>query len=196
MAVQGQTISALVQGPGTLYSGVFGTAVEPADSAVNLPPPTSGAGAYANNGFTSGGIQIVVDQTYAELDADQIVDSPGRRITKREVTVGTQLAQPTLENLSLAMNGGTVGTSSSAFKTFDPLAAISATQPQYTALILDGWTPEGNALNRRFIGRRALSTDKITVDYKKDGQTFFSVLWNLHYVSSSLTLFHIVDQLV
>jgi hypothetical protein len=191
-AITGQVISALVQGPGTLYSAVFG-AVEPADAAVNSAPLASAG--WTNSGFTSGGIQIVIDQTYSELDADQIVDSPGRRITKREVTVGTQLAQPTLENLALVMNGGTVGTAATAFKTFDPLTAISATQPTYYSIILDGWTPEGNGFNRRFIGRRSLSTDKITVDYKKDGQTFFSVLWNLHYVDSSHALFHMVDQL-
>lgn len=193
MAITGQTISALVQGPGTLYNAPFGT-TEPADSAVNTAPPATGAAAWTNVGFTSGGIQLVIDQTYAELDADQIVDSPGRRITKREITVGTQLAQPTLENLALVMNGGTVTTATGGFKTFDPATAISATQPTYTALILDGWTPEGNGFNRRFIGRRALSTDKITVDYKKDTQTFFSVLWNLHYVTSTSPLFHMVDQ--
>jgi len=193
MPIVGQVISALVQGPGTLYSGVFGVVVEPADGAVNAAPVASAN--YTNSGLTSGGIQIVITQTYAELDADQIVDSPGRRITKREVTIGTQLAQPTLENLSLSLNGGTVATAS-AYKTFDPLTAISATQPIYTALILDGWTPELNAGNRRFIGRRCLSTDKITADYQKDKQTFFSVIFNLHYVDSTHALFHITDQLV
>jgi hypothetical protein len=193
MPITGQVISALVQGPGTLYYGIFGTAVDPADSGVNAAPVASAN--YTNAGFTSGGVQIVIDQTYTELDADQIVDSPGRRITKREVTVGTQLAQPTLENLALAMNGGTVATAS-AWKTFDPLTAISATQPTYYAIILDGWTPEGNGFNRRFIGRKVLSTDKITVDYKKDSQTFFTVLWNLHYVDSTHALFHMVDQTV
>jgi hypothetical protein len=193
MPIVGQVISALVQGPGTLYSGVYGSVTEPTDAAVNLAPAASAG--WGNDGFTSGGIQIIITQTYAELDADQIVDSPGRRITKREVTVGTQLAQPTLENLSLAMNGGTVVTAS-AYKTFDPLTAVTATQPTYTALILDGWTPELNAGNRRFIGRRSLSTDKITTDYQKDKQTFFSVIFNLHYVDSTHALFHITDQLV
>jgi hypothetical protein len=193
MAIVGQTITALVQGPGTLYNAAFNT-TEPADSAVNIAPSASASGgSWTNAGFTSGGIQLVIDQTYSELDADQIVDSPGRRITKREITVGTQLAQPTLENLALVMNGGTVATAS-AVKTFDPATAVSATQPLYNAIILDGWTPEGNGLNRRFIGRRVLSTDKITVDYKKDTQTFFSVLWNLHYVTSVIPLFHMVDQ--
>jgi hypothetical protein len=190
--ITGNVISALVQGPGQLYSGTYGVVVEPADALVNAAPAASAN--YTNNGFTSGGIQIVIDQTYSELDADQIVDSPGRRITKREVTVGTQMAQPTLENLALVMNGGTVATGAN-FKTFDPATAIAATQPQYSALLLDGWTPEGNALNRRFLGRRALSTDKITADYKKDSQTFWTVLWNLHYVDSSHALFHFVDQL-
>lgn len=193
MPITGQVISALVQGPGTLYSGTFGAVTEPADAAVNVAPPASGG--FLNNGLTSGGIQIVITQTYVELDADQLVDSPGRRITKREVTVGTQLAQPTLENLSLTMNGGTVVTAS-AYKTFDPLTAITATQPNYYAFILDGWTPELNAGNRRFIGRRALSTEKITVDYTKDKQTFFTIMWNLHYVDSTHALFHMVDQLV
>jgi hypothetical protein len=190
--ITGQVVSALVQGPGALYYTSY-PATEPADSAVNVAPPSAN---YTNAGFTSGGIQIVIDQTYAELGADQIVDSPGRRITKRETTIGTQMAQPTLENFQLAMNGGTVTlASSSAYKTFDPAGAITATQPNYNALCLDGWTPEGNGFNRRFLARKVLMTDKITIDYKKDTQTFLSVIWNLHYVDSTHSIFHIVDQL-
>jgi hypothetical protein len=192
MAITGQVISALVQGPGTLYYGVYGTSTEPADSAVNAPPAASAG--WTNIGFTSGGIQVVIDQQYAELDADQIVDSPGRRITKREVTVATSLAQPTLENMQQVMNGGTIATAA-AWKSFDPASAVTATQPTYVPLILDGWTPEGNGFNRRFIARRALQTDKITIDYQKTKQTFFTAIWNLHYVDSTHAMFHMVDQL-
>lgn len=183
----------LVMGPCSLYVGAYGVATEPADAAVNVAPVTSGGTGFAYVGDTSGGLTQEIDQTYTELDSDQIVDSAGRRLTKREVTVTTQLADVTLANLSLALNGGTIA-SGSGWQSYEPNYAASATQPGYSILVLDGWSPLGNGFNRRFIGRKALSTAKVTYAYKKDGQSFWTVAWNLHYVDSTHAPFHLVDQ--
>lgn len=181
------TVTNLAQGPGTLYTGAFG-ATEPADAAVNATPAAS---AWTDRGGTNGGIKLVMTQTFSELAVDQIVDSPGRRLVKRDFNVQTSLAEVTLENLSLAMNGGTAA-SGSGFKTLTPDAASSATQPGYIAVILDGWSP--NQKRRRVIVRKVLNISNVEAAYQKDSQTLFPVDFAAHYISESIRPFYIQDE--
>jgi hypothetical protein len=181
------TATNLILGPGTMYSGAFG-AVEPADSAVNTTPATS---AWTDLGATDGGVTLTIDQKFTELTVDQIVDSLGRRLTQREIMVDTNLAEPTLTNLSLAMNGGTSATGS-GYASLDPLNVTSATQPTYVAVILDGYAPNG--FRRRVIIRKSLNTSSLKAAYAKDKETYIPVTFAGHYVSSSITPFHVVDQ--
>lgn len=187
------TVTNLIMGPGTLYSGLFGAA-EPADFNVNLAPATS---SWTDVGGTLNGITLSVDQTYTELMVDQLVDSIGRRLTKREFVLSTQMAEPTVANLSTALNGSnqTSGATSAAgtYQTLEPLYATSATQPTYIALILDGYAP--NSLRRRVIMRRMLSTAKVDTSMDKAKQTVFTVSFNAHYVSSVIAPIHLVDQI-
>src|SRR3546814_17073308 len=83
--------------------------------------------------------------------SDLVVDIPGRRLTKREFKLNTNLAEPTLENYQLASNGGTISTGS-GFKAYDPTQDNSGATPTYKALIFDGFGP--NSLKRRVIARR------------------------------------------
>jgi hypothetical protein len=181
------TTTNLIMGPATLYSGAFG-ATEPADAAVNATPAVS---AWTDTGGTNGGVKLTVDQKYTELTVDQIVDRVGSRLTNREFTVETDLAEATLTNLSLALNGGTAATGS-GFASFEPNYASSASQPTYVAVLLDGYAP--SSLRRRVIVRKALSTAKVESSYTKDKQTFIPVTFTGHYVSSSIAPIHVVDQ--
>lgn len=182
------TATNLIMGPATLYTGAFGAA-EPTDAQVNSTPAGS---AWTDVGGTNGGLTMTVNQTYTNLDVDQIVDVVGRRLTSRDVEVATSLAEATLQNLALALNGGTVATGSGATPTtYDPANAISATQPGYSALLFDGWGP--NQLRRRVIVRKVLSNASVGVGYTKDGQTLIPVTWGAHYVNSTTPLFHIAD---
>jgi hypothetical protein len=183
------TTSNLIQGPADGYVGLFG-ATEPADSAVGSVPSAS---AWTDIGGTLDGATITVTQEYAELLVDQLVDTPERRLTKREFGVSTRMAEPTLENLAYALNGGTV-TASAAYKTYDPDTSTSATQVTYKAPMIDGWAP-GSAKRRRFITRKALSVEAVESAFKKDEQTTWSVSWVSHYVSSAIKPFRIIDQL-
>lgn len=187
------TVTNLVMGPATFYQGAFG-ATEPADNVVNVAPPSS---SWTDLGGTMGGMTISIDQTYTELQVDQLVDSVGRRLTKREFAVSTQMAEATLVNLSNALNGSTSSSGSiqggGTFSTLDPLITTSATQPNYTALLIDGFSP--NSLRRRGIIRKALSTAKVDQVLAKDKQTAYTTTWNGHYVSSAITPIHYVDQL-
>lgn len=182
------TVTNLVQGPGAVYIGAFG-ATEPADTAVNTTPPSS---SWTDLGGTQDGIELAVNQEYKALEVDQVVDVPGRRLVSRDMTVKTNLAEPTLENLVYVLNDGT-SASGSGYKSFEPIYASSATQPTYRALIVDGYAPGGD-LTRRAILRKALSTDNAVTSYKKADQTFFTVTWSMHFVSASIAPFKFIDE--
>lgn len=180
------TTTNLVMGPADLYIGSFG-ATEPLDTAVNVTPAAS---AWTDLGGTQDGTKVTVDQTYTDLEVDQVVDVPGARLTKRVLTVETNLAEATLENLKYLLNDGTAA-SGAGYKSFDPNYASSATQPTYRALIIDGYGP--NQFRRRLIVRKVLSNDKVESTYKKDGQTLFTVKWAGFYVTQAISPFHYVD---
>lgn len=190
----GVTATNLIAGPGTLYAGLFG-ATEPADSTVATAPSAS---TWTDMGGTQDGVQISINLDYFELEVDQIVDIPGRRLTKRDLQVKTNLAEATLANLTVSLNGGTV-TASAAFSTYDPANDTAATQPTYRALLFDGWAPQtaaGVSNVRRVVVRKVLSIDNVETSYKKDDQTLFPVTFGAHYVSSAIKPFRVIDQLV
>ena len=182
------TVSNLILGPGTLYRGLFG-ATEPTESGINTTPAAS---AWTDLGGTTDGVTLTINQEYTELEVDQIVDIPGRRLTKRELTISTNLAEATLANLALTMNNLSSVTTGSSASTLTPAFDTSATQPTYFALIFDGFAPDGK--RRRVIARRVLSVDNTEFAYKKDEQSVFTVTFSAHYVSSVIAPFVILDQ--
>lgn len=187
----------LVQGPATLFIGAFG-ATEPLNANVNATPQAS---AYTDLGGTTDGATLSINQEYKELEVDQVVDVPGRRLTKRDMSVKTNMAEPTLQNLLYALNdvnGGSLGASGTGFSGYyEPAFTDSATQPTYRSLLVWGWAPgaSGATSKRRMvILRKVLSTDNVEFAYKKDDQTVFSATWSVHYVDSVTAPFKIVDQ--
>ncbi len=187
------TVANLVQGPATLYIGAF-NAAEPADNAVATAPSSA---AWTDLGGTVDGAEITIKQEYKELEVDQVVDIPGRRLVKRDMMVKTKLAEPTFENLVYALNDGTTATGT-GYKNFTPAFTDSATQPTYRALILHGWAAaaggSGQSKRRMVILRRVLSSDDVELSYMKDKQTLLTVTWSVHYVSNNTAPFKIVDE--
>lgn len=180
----------LVQGPATLYSGSYSlTGVgEPTDATVNATPAVS---SWTDIGGTMDGLKITVDQSFSELEVDQLVDVVGSRIQKRVFTLETSCAEPTLANLAMATNT-TAGASGAGYTgTWDPTTDTSATQPAYFAILADGWAP--NYKRRRVIGRKVLVTEKVEMAYLKDKQTVIPTTFKCHYVSAARTPIHVVD---
>lgn len=187
------TVTNLIQGPATLYYGAgytsaYTTAAEPADAAINSTPQSS---AFTDIGGTQDGLTMEVNREYSELEVDQIVDVPDRRLTKREFSLATNVAEATLENFAVIQNDS-APTTGANYKVFEPSNDTSATQPTYRAWVADGYAP--GAFRRRVIGRRMLSVDPTTFAYKKDGQTMFTVKLAGHFVSSSIKPYKLVDQ--
>lgn len=181
------TVSNLTMGPGDLFQGLF-AAVEPLDVSVNIAPAAS---AWTGLGGTDGGVKLTISQTYDELSVDQIVEVVGRRKTKRELTLDTVLAEPTMENLILSLNE-TPAVTGSNYKMMEPTNDNSASQPNYYAMIFDGYAPAG--FRRRVIGRRMLSVNNLAFEYGKKNQTGYTVQFAAHYVSTSVKPFKVVDQ--
>jgi hypothetical protein len=181
------TAANLVQGPATIYVGDFG-ATEPLDSEVSTTPSAT---YWTDAGGTLGGVKLKIDQKYSDLEVDQLVEVVESRLVSREIAAETKLAEVTLTNLRALMNGGTTG-SGSGYETLDLLEGSSATQPDYSALIIDGYAPSG--YRRRVILRKVLSVDSVEVEYQKKDQTVFSASFKAHYVSSLVKSMHIVDE--
>lgn len=180
------TTTNLIQGPATLYVGAFG-ATEPAASAVNTAPPSP---TWTDVGATDGGVKLSVTQSFSALTVDQIIDTPERRQTAREVQIITQMAEPTLENLVVALNGGTAATAAGV-TTYTPTDS-TAYVPVYSAFILDGQAPAN--FRRRVIVRKAINTQNADQEYKKDGQAYWTVTLASHYVSASVLPWVVYDQ--
>lgn len=186
----------LVQGPATVYWGAFGT-TEPADTnAALIAAP--GAGWTDVGGITDGtSVLFEVDLTYSPQGVDQLVDPVGGRLTKRSILVTAALAEATLANMQVAMNQLATINVLSGITTLDPLTTSSATQPTYTAILIDGWAPTlstGLAARRRVILRKALTSSKLSLEYEKAKMAGYNTQWTGYYVSSSIAPFHIQDQ--
>lgn len=182
----------LIQGTGFLYRGAFG-AVEPADGTLGTPPAT---GVFGDVGFTRDGVELMISQEFSELEVDQIADVPERRLVRRELVIRTNLAEPTLENLRVALNGGTLsaptapGTGTHGTRAFEPVSRTSG-RPTYNSFIFDGIAPNG--LPRRVIVRKGLQISDVTMAYRKDDQTVYSVQFAAHYVSPEIAPYRVID---
>lgn len=173
------TSTNLIQGPATLYTAAFG-ATEPATVA------TAPAVAYTDVGGTKDGVELGVSDEYAVLDVDQIIYEIARRRTKRVVTIKTNLAEATLNNLALSIANTAPVTN--VLTADDGLTAFA---PTYGSILLDGIAAGG--FRRRIIVRKTLPTDSVGVAYKKDGMTLIPVTWTAHWVSTSIPPFKIED---
>jgi len=179
------TVTDLTQGPATIYTGLFGAA-EPLETAVNDTPQAS---AWGDVGGTTDGLKLVIKTTFKDLEVDQLIDVPGTRPTLREITMETNMAEPSLDNLKYALNGGTISTGV-GWRAFEPVDSDAATQPNYSALLVHGWFGTGR---RMVVVRKVLSVEGTETQYKKDGQTVFKVTIKGFYVSPSIRPFRIID---
>ena len=190
------TSTNLVAGPATVFYGSFG-ATEPASTVIGQALPANwgaASAAWTDFGGTNGGVKVNVDLDYFVMTVDQIVDRVGSRLQKREITVETDLAEVTLTNLKTVVNGGTISSSTGLWSAFEPLNDNSATQPNYSAIIIDGFAPGATTKRRRLIIRKVLNTDAVGMEYKKDGQTFIPAKFTAHYFSSSTSPFVVFDE--
>lgn len=185
----------LVQGPATLYVAPFGS-TEPADAAATVSGGAPG-GVWVEAGFTETAVLIEEDVTYTDLKVQQVAMAVGGRATDYMVTVKTQLSEVTVANLTSALNSLTTVTVNSAYTTVERQVAGSATQPTYSAVIVDGWGPTlstGQPARWRHIIRKVLSKPKIQRNYELTKKVVFDVTFQAYWVSPSISPVHEVLQ--
>jgi hypothetical protein len=190
----GVTASNVLMGPGSLYYATYG-ATFPADSTATI---AAGAPAgFADAGGTHGGIVMMIDQTIVDLDVDQVPDPVAGRMTGRKVQLQAELAEVTLGNLGLALNGLlTIGVQSN-YTTAGLQTTVAAFQPTYVSLIFDGFAPTlgtGAPARRRMSAYKCLSTAKIQEKHNKKDQRTFAVTFTCYWVSGSQFPAYWVDQ--
>jgi len=182
-------------GPATLYWAPFGT-TEPAYSAIASPPGP----AWTDFGATADGTSVLleVDQTYSDVLAEQLVDPIAARLSKRVIQVTATLLEATLQNMQEAMNQNATISPGSGYSVLDTNTAPSSSQPQYSALIMDGWAPTTGTTEaecrRRIIVRKCLSSSKVDMEWEKNKPSTYKTSWTAYYISSSISPFEIVEQ--
>jgi hypothetical protein len=182
-------VTNLIQGPADLWHGWYGDVTEPGLTSLNDSP--AGTGGWSDMGGTQDGVKLTVGLEWSELEVDQIVDIPGRRLTKRDAQIGANLAEGTLENMVRAMNGG-VSATGTGYKTFEPVIDMnSAVEPDYAAIILDGIAPNG--LRRRVNGRKTLNIENMEGEYKKDGMFVIPTMFGTHFIADDTAPYRIQD---
>ena len=185
----------LVLGPARIYWAPMGTA-EPTDVSVAndgwlTPPPSP----WTDFGGTDGGVNLEIDTTYTDLTVDQIIMAVGARLTELKMTVAAGLAEITNANINQALNNITEQGSGQGYVTMDIPVGSSATQPDYSALCIDGWgplTPAGGPALRRAIVRKVLSTAKVVLSGDKKTQQKVDTTWNTYFVGEGIKPIHIV----
>lgn len=185
----------VIQGPALVYVAPFGTsltsyiATDPATVPVATP--------FVGIGGTTGGVVVEIDETMSDIHVDQLLDPVGARTTARTIQVTTTMMETELSNLTLALNGAVTSLSGTNYTGISPTTTTSATQPTYSALIIDGWAPTlsaGGAATRRFIVQKVLSQPKISVKYDMTNQATVAVTFTAYYVSSATSPITILDS--
>lgn len=176
----GVTASNAMMGPVSILTAPFGT-VEPINAEV------APEAAWIDGGGTSGGATLNLGQTHTPIRFDQIPMDVGTRLTNQECSVVTQLAEPTLDNLRVAL--------SMAAAAGDELEwggeIASNEEPDYAAVMLRGTKPGGGP--RMWIVRRCLSVEQVGVSFQLDGQTVIPITMRGYFVSQSVKAVRISD---
>lgn len=183
----------LVLGPGSIFLADFG-AVEP--TTTGTPDPL----VWTDLGGILGGVDLSIEEDYDIIELVQLPDTQIRRLKKRRLTVKTQLAEPTLQNLVYVLNELTIAVVSGAgYNSYSASLAVDPATPlTYRAVIVRGWKPGYNAnrqhKRRTLIIRKGLSVDNVEISYKKDDQSTYTVTWACHYVDGSTSPFKVIDE--
>lgn len=177
----GVQATSLMVGPGNLYVAAFGTD----DSLVVAGAAPSWTG-WTYMGATDDGINLTVAKSYANHKVDQVADWVASTITERSAQIEVNLAEPTLANLQLALNGGTTA-STANWDSYTPDNDLVATQETYHAVGVEGITLGGK--KTVLIIRKVLNVADVKFAYKKDAKTMFACSWAGHYVSNTTAPF-------
>ena len=147
--------------------------------------PLIGA-AYRNVGFTNNGLQISYQPTYDSVTVDQLLDTAKLFKSAMMVSIATEMAEGTLENVLavFGQKGNTLvstGSGTSATDTLGLEAGALGSAPTERQLIAVGQAPtsEASATERVYYARRVLSVEQSQFSLARTAATTFPVTFRL-----------------
>lgn len=115
------TAAAVKVGPGLLYVAKIGT-TEPTTGSAALPS------AWVAIGYTDNGSMFNSETTYEDIEVEEELEPIRTTATKRNTTIDFEMAEINTTNLSIAYNGGTIGSPTGGEVTFEPPVLGSETR--------------------------------------------------------------------
>ena len=157
---------------------------------------------YDNVGYTTNGLEMQFQPDFGEVQVDQILDVAKLYKQGMQVSVATAFAEATLENLLLALAGTTsdlTGTkTTSAGRILNLSAGDIGECPVERGIVAvgpgTGDCEDSAAVERVYIGYRALSIENVTVSAKRDEASMFEVSFRLLPEDTSGAYGKIIDR--
>jgi len=157
---------------------------------------------YDNVGYTTNGLEMQFQPDFGEVQVDQILDVAKLYKQGMQVSVATAFAEATLENLLLALAGTTsdlTGTKSTSGGRILNLSAGDIGEcPVERGIVAvgpgTGDCEDSAAVERVYIGYRALSIENVTVSAKRDEASMFEVSFRLLPEDTSGAYGKIIDR--
>ena len=177
--------------------------VTPAFASADSYRETLAASAtYDNVGYTTNGLEMQFQPDFGEVQVDQILDVAKLYKQGMQVSVATAFAEATLENLLLALAGNNddlTGTKSSSTGRILNLSAGDLGEcPVERGIVAvgpgTGDCEDSAAVERVYIGYRALSIENVTVSAKRDEASMFEVSFRLLPEDTSGAYGKIIDR--
>jgi hypothetical protein len=147
------TPAAVKVGPGLIYVAKIGT-TEPTTVSATLPSAN-----WVAIGYTEEGSTFTTETTYEDVMVAEELDPIRVLPTARVTTFEFQMAEISAQNWNIAMNGGTIGTPTTGYVTFEP-PALGVEQR-----LMVVWNSDDN--QERLLLRQAVSTGAIAVPRRK-----------------------------
>jgi hypothetical protein len=171
-------------------------------SADSYRETLSADASYDNVGYTTNGLEMQFQPDFGEVQVDQILDVAKLYKQGMQVSVATAFAEATLENLLLALAGTTsdlTGTKSSSTGRILNLSAGDIGEcPVERGIVAvgpgTGDCEDSAAVERVYIGYRALSIENVTVSAKRDEASMFEVSFRLLPEDTSGAYGKIIDR--
>ena len=172
------------------------------NSAASYRETLSASATYDNVGYTTNGLEMQFQPDFGEVQVDQILDVAKLYKKGMQVSVATAFAEATLENLLLALAGNNDDLTGSKAASTGRILNLSAGDlgecPVERGIVAvgpgTGDCEDSAAVERVYIGYRALSIENVTVSAKRDEASMFEVSFRLLPEDTSGAYGKIIDR--
>ena len=171
-------------------------------SSASYRETLSASATYDNVGYTTNGLEMQFQPDFGEVQVDQILDVAKLYKQGMQVSVATAFAEATLENLLLALAGNNDDLTGSKAASTGRILNLSAGDlgecPVERGIVAvgpgTGDCEDSAAVERVYIGYRALSIENVTVSAKRDEASMFEVSFRLLPEDTSGAYGKIIDR--